>query len=104
MRKHKETILYKDESRLFYVALFACVAVFVTYMYFVSASVMNVVMRKETDAQIREIATQVGQLEAQYIDMQHSVSSDIATLRGFVVADQKIFIDRQADTLVLLQN
>ncbi len=73
-------------------------------MYFVSASVMNVVMRKETDAQISELATGVGQLEARYIDMQHSVSNDVATLKGFVVADQKIFIDRSGDTLVLLQN
>jgi hypothetical protein len=104
MKRHKPTILYKEESRLFYVALFSCVAVFVTYMYFVSASVMNVVMRKETDAQIRGLATHVGQLEAEYIDMQHSVSSDIASLRGFVVADDKIFIDRSGDTLVLLQN
>lgn len=104
MKRNKQTILYKDESRLFYCALFSCLAVFVTYMYFVSESVMNVVMRKETDAQISQLATGVGQLEARYIDMQHSVSNDVATLNGFVVADRKIFIDRSADTLVLLQN
>ena len=65
---------------------------------------MHVVMRKETDTQISELATAVSELEAQYIDMQHSVSSDIATMRGFVVADKKIFIDRSEGTLVLLQN
>lgn len=74
------------------------------YMYFVSSSVLNVVMRKEVDTRIAEVGTVIGDLESTYIEMQHDVSSDIATHRGFVVADKKIFIDRTADTLSLLQN
>ena len=104
MRKYKSTVAYKDESRIFYGAFASCIVVFCAYMYFVSASIVHVVMRKEVDAQIATLGTRVGQLESQYIEIQHTVSSDVATLKGFVVADKKIFIDRTEDTLVVSRN
>ena len=105
MRKNNNhTTAYKDESRLFYIALSVFFIVFCAYMYFVSASIAHVVMRKEIDSQIASVGTSVSQLEAQYIEMQHSVSSDIASLQGFVKVDKEVFIDRTEDTLVLLQN
>lgn len=102
-RTHTRTA-YEEESRLFYVALSAFVMVAGAYMYFVSASVVNVVMRMEVDGDIRELTTKVGELEAAYIEKQHAVSSDIAALKGFVMAEKKIFIDKAEDTLVLRTN
>ncbi len=104
MRRQNTKLLYKDEPKLFYVALFSCLSVVLGYMYFVSQSVMHVVLRKEADTQLVELAASVSQLEAAYIEEQHSVSSDIASMRGFVLAEDKIFIDKSDDTLVLLQN
>lgn len=62
---------------------------------------MHVVMRKEVDSQIASLGTNVSELESTYIDMQHKVSNDIASLQGFVVTDQKIFIDKSEQKLVL---
>ena len=104
MKRAKQTAVYREESRLFYVALLSCVLSVSSYMYFVSMSVVDVVMRKEADSQIAEIGTSVSQLESQYIEMQHSVSSDIATMKGFVSADKKVFINKHDDTLVFLHN
>jgi len=104
MKRHTSKAAYKEESRLFYIAVFSCVAVFAAYVYFLSASIVHVVMRKEADTQIASLGTSVSQLEARYIEMQHSVSSEVATHDGFVVADKKIFIDKAKNTLVLLQN
>lgn len=104
MKKYKRETAYKDESMLFYIAFFACIAVLSTYMYFVSVSVVNVVMRKEVDAEMAQLNSSISQLESRYIEMQHAVSSDFASLQGFVVADKKIFIDRTKDTLVLSRN
>ena len=104
MKKYTRTTAYKDESRLFYMAIATFVVVFCTYVYFVSTSVAHVVMRKEVDANIATLATSVSQLEAEYIEIQHSVSNDIATHKGFIVADSKIFIDKTEDTLVLSTN
>ncbi len=104
MKKFKRTTAYKDESRLFYVALASCVCVFVAYMYFVSASIVSVVMRKEVDTQLSLLNSSVSELEATYIERQHAVSSEFASQQGFVSAEKKIFIDRTVDTLVLSRN
>lgn len=105
MRKYKTTTTaYIDETRLFYIALSCFVVALFSYMYFVSSSILNVVMLKEVDAHVADIQTTIGELESTYIEIQHDVSSDIATHRGFVIADKKIFIDRSGDTLSLLQN
>ena len=104
MKRKTYTTAYQEESKLFYAALFSCLAVIGAYMYFVSLSVVHVVMRQEVDQEIRKLTTEVGALEATYIEKQHAVSSDIATMKGFVMADRKIFIDKGGDTLVLSGN
>jgi hypothetical protein len=105
MKKYKiKTAVYRDESRLFYAAALSFIVVFMTYVYFLSSSIVNVVMRKEVDTQISSLGTHVSTLEEKYIEMQHSVSSDIATMKGYVVADKKVFIDKGEDTLVMSRN
>jgi hypothetical protein len=104
MKKYSNTTVYKDESRLFYFALAIFVVTVCAYMYFVSSAIAHVVMRKEADSQISGLTTKVGELEAAYIERQHTISSEIASLQGFIVTDTKIFIDKTKDTLVLSQN
>ncbi len=104
MRKYTRTTAYRDESRLFYIALAVLATVFCTYVYFVSIAVAHVVMRKEIDTNIASLGVNVSELEAKYIEIQHSVSSDIATHKGYVASNTKIFIDKSADTLVLSGN
>lgn len=104
MKKYTSTTAYKDESRLFCIAIAVLITVSGSYVYFVSTSVAHVVMRKEVDSNIASLATSVSQLESEYIEIQHSVSNDIATHKGFVIADTKIFIDKAEDTLVLSKN
>lgn len=104
MRKTTHSTVYKEESRMFYAACIFLLTMFFAYIYFVSASVADVVVRKEVDAQITAIGTKLSQLEAEYIEMQHSLSADIATHRGFVAVDEKVFIQAGGDTLVLRGN
>ncbi len=104
MKKHKSITPYTDESRIFYATLCIFSIVFFAYVYSISSAVAHVVMRKEIDTNISELSASVSKLEAEYIELQHSVSSDIATMKGFVAVDKKIFIDTSADTLVLSQN
>ncbi|MDC1205637.1 hypothetical protein N8083_02200 [Candidatus Pacebacteria bacterium] len=77
---------------------------FSLYIYFVSASVVHVVMRQEAQREINTLHSEISQLEAAYIKAQHMVSSDIASLVGYVVANDKIFIDRSDAALVLSTN
>lgn len=69
-----------------------------------SASVVHVVMRKEIGQEIAATESRVSQLEAQYIASQHMVSAEIASQNGYVIADDKTFIDKTKTTLVLSGN
>ncbi len=104
MKKAARTIVYKDESRLFYGAVLILFSVFFMYVYFVSASISDVVMRKEIDSQIATLTASISQMEAEYIELQHSVSNDIATHKGYVAVTSKIFIDKSEDTTLVLRN
>lgn len=73
-------------------------------MYFVSMSVVNVVMRKEIDNQIAVKGTEISQLEGMYIEKQQNLNTTIATAHGFIAADEKIFVDKSKATLVLSNN
>lgn len=77
---------------------------FLAYGYFVSASVMHVVMRKDIDRAIADQGSVISELEAEYIDAQHAVSAEIATLRGFTHNPKKVFIDTSETTLVFSRN
>lgn len=104
MNTRAHTAVYDTEKKWLYVTL-VCFALSVTlYIYFLSASVVHVVMRKEIDKEIATRASSVSALEAEYIEAQHSVSADIASMRGFALTKTKIYIDRSDTTLVLSTN
>lgn len=101
MNTRAHASLYEHEKTWFFAACACLVAVIGAYMYFLSASVMHVVMRKEVDREYASLASEVSVLEAKYIDVQHKVSEDIATLHGFTKTDTKVFIDRTTQSLSL---
>jgi len=78
-----------------------CVSLFALYIYFVSASVLHVVMRTEVHQQIASISSEISELEGKYIQAQHKVSSDVASLQGYTHTSKKIFIDKTPSSLVL---
>ncbi len=96
--------LYDTERKWFYAALGFFLLAVCAYIYFLSASVVHVVMRKEVDREMSALNSSISLLEAEYIEAQHSVSEQIATLRGFTLTDDKIYIDKSETTLVLSRN
>lgn len=98
---HSRTNIYKTERRFLYAALSLLVLGFCSYIYFVSASVTHVVMRKQVDQEIASLGSNVSQLESQYIEAQHQVSNEIATLHGFTHTTQTIYLDKSASSLAL---
>ena len=88
------------EKALCMTLICSCFVLLALYMYFVSASVVHVVMRTEVTQEVTKIASEISALESEYIKAQHKVSSDIASLQGFQETAQKVFIDRNDDSLV----
>lgn len=85
-------------------AFFLLIALVVSYGYLLSATVVHVVMQKEVRQEINATHTEIAHLESEYITRQHAVSDEIASLQGFVVASNKIFINKSDTSLVLSSN
>lgn len=72
------------------------------YMYFLSMSVVHVVLRKEANHTLSTLESEVALLEATYIESQHLVSDHMARLAQFSATSDKVFITRQQPTLVYI--
>lgn len=71
------------------------------YVYFLSASIVHVVMQKESAREIVTMRTKISELESTYIAAQHAISAELANLDGYARNEHKIFIHRTSDSLVL---
>lgn len=71
------------------------------YIYFLSISVVHVVMRKEATTQIGELRSEIARLETSYIEAKHQISARVASLEGFTQNQDKVFISKQEQNLVL---
>ncbi len=82
-----------------------CIAFFIVsviaYMYFLSLSVVHVVMRKEADQKISLMRSEISNLESSYIEAKHQISAKVASLDGYKNNQEKIFISRVEPSLVL---
>ncbi len=63
------------------------------YMYFLSLSVVHVVVRKEVLRDINSVRSELALLEAKYIEANHIISTRVATLDGFSEVQDKVFIN-----------
>jgi hypothetical protein len=86
-------------SKIIFWAMVATIVLFVgMYIYFVNKTVLNVVARQNVEAQTSNLNTELGNLESQYIASKNGVTMALAQQMGFQeVANQEIFITRQAD-------
>ena len=80
--------------------VFLCLVLGSLYIYLLSSTVVHVVMQKEINRELQDLSSQIAGLEATYIEQQHSMSNEVATLQGFVTVTEKIFIDKGESSLV----
>lgn len=100
----KDTTIYSKERRLVFVSLSILFAMFVGYIFFVSASVVHVVVRKEIDQEIVKVNSRLSDLEVAYINAKDAVGAELVEARGFVYTGERIFINRAPTSLVLSRN
>lgn len=94
------SIITKLDTRYQTVILLLIVlGLLISYFYFLSSSVVNVVISREyVQAQSEEISS-ITELEAKYIQMQHTVRREVALQNGFVAVADKAFVARFEPTL-----
>ncbi|MCW9054796.1 MAG: hypothetical protein OQJ98_02335 [Candidatus Pacebacteria bacterium] len=64
------------------------------YVYFVGASVVDVVVRKEVDLRIAEVNSRLSELELDYITKKDTINLEFAQANGFHRISQKTFVNR----------
>jgi hypothetical protein len=72
----------------------ALVALIGGYLYFVSASVLNVMARREAIAQVAQIEGTIGGLEQQYFALSESVSPQLGAALGLSPARNTQYVYR----------
>ncbi len=103
-RSRGATTLYSHERAVCTAAFVVFMFAFSTYMYFLCASVVNVVMRQEADTEITAISHRINSLEARYIDAESRVTKAAALERGFITPDDKVYLTKKPENLVLRTN
>ena len=97
------TTPYCTERRIFFAALSLLLILFGAYVYFVSASIVHVIARKEIDREIAQVNSRIGDLESAYIVAQQAITEDTISEYGFAsVSASKVYIERAPTNLVLL--
>ena len=105
MTRTHTTTPYAREQRIFFAALSLLLIFFGAYVYLVSASIVNVIVRKEINQEITRINSHIGDLEAAYITAQQRVAEESIGEFGFATAPQKkVYIARTSPNVVLVFN
>lgn len=104
MKRTNTKTTYHTERRLFYVAAASLCILSVAYVYFVSAAVAHVVVRKELSQEIVATQTRISDLEAEYIIAKDSVGMDMAIAHGFEGNSAKVFVTKVSSNMALSLN
>lgn len=101
--KQKITTPYSKEKTVFFAMVFVVFLLFVTYVYFVSASIAHVIVRKEIDRDITGVSSYLSDLEAEFIVAKQAIDEETIRQHGFALdATSKVYITRRPSSLVLV--
>jgi len=93
-------IKYQVEQLLLLFSIVLFSGLCILYVYFLSNSVVHVVISKESEANIYKANSEIAALEAEYMRIQNSLSQEIVEQSGYIATNKKIFIDRTNPNLV----
>lgn len=71
------------------------------YMYFLTTSVVHVVLRKQAISAQSSVSSEIAELESAYIEAQHLVSDKIVATQDFNQNSDKIFVSRSVPTVAM---
>lgn len=97
MLKKKTVVLAVEhpyEHIAFNVLLLVLGLLIFAYLYFVAASILNVVARREALAQSDRIESSIGGLEQRYFSLSQELTPDEGSRLGLVPLTQPSYVDR----------
>lgn len=94
MRSRAATNMHIIGRKAFWGLLFVLIALISLYLYFISALIVNVVIREEVEIEIAETNSLIGELESQYVNQRNNIDLAYAQSIGFVLVKDKQFVTR----------
>lgn len=93
----------KERQTITYGCLALLILTIVAYMYFLSMSVVEVVVRKDTLQDITRLRSDIAFLESSYIKANYEISQKVALTGEFAAVKDKTFIKKSADQGLVLR-
>ena len=94
MRKKSTAQSIVIGKRVFSVLLSLLFIFAMLYVYFISSSIVNILVREDTEQDIAEISSQISGLEARYLELKNEITIEYAYAKGFHDVADKQFTAR----------
>lgn len=82
------------EKKAFWMLLSIAVLSAGAYVYFICASVANIVLRKEASIEMSKVSSSVGNLESAYLQKKTALNKEYAASLGFTDIKQTAFVSK----------
>lgn len=86
----------KFEKRVFAVLVFAILTLAGFYGYFISKSIINVIVREEIGGDVVAVNSSISELEARYLEHKDAIGIEFAKSAGFEELAEKKFVARKS--------
>lgn len=94
--KNKAAQIHTLERHMLALLFFSAVLLMTLYIFFVSSSIVNVVVREEIEQEIATIYSDVGELEFTYLALKDDITLELAYDLGFTDIVGKTFVTRKS--------
>jgi len=96
MKRRSKATTCAFERRIFWVFIMAIMLLLGSYGYFVSKSIVNVIIREEIEQDLAKVNSSISSLEYDYIVKKNSINLELAYSLGFKEAPNKKFVARKS--------
>jgi cell division protein FtsL len=91
-----------NQVQIFWTVLALIVLAIFTYIYFVNVAIFNTANRHHIEEAIVEAKSDISELELEFIDKTRIITRDYAKSEGFSEIDKTVFVKRDPNTRVTL--
>lgn len=84
------------ERKLFYSLTAILILLFASYIYFLGSITFNIVERKALDVDIRNLSSNIGELELEYLSLSNKIDLNLAGTLGFKEIKNPQFVSRES--------
>lgn len=96
------TVEHPAERLMFRMLIAAVVLLACAYVYFVGATILNVIARKEALAQSINLATAVSKLESEYFTLSQQVGPESGARLGLLPVSKTIYVRRPGNAAAVI--